>query len=106
MLAGRGHILDDEGMRIGAGGDQDGLDVLVSQQFVIILHHTLDAALVGHSLGHIQADIADRDQIRFGDETAQGCAACTLPMRPVPITAIFTFLVMVTSFRSVLTAYA
>ena len=40
---------------------------VVSQQFVVILHHALDAEFIGHSLGDFQADIADRHQVRFRD---------------------------------------
>ncbi len=68
MLAGLGDVLHDEGVRIGAGGDQDGFDFLVRQQFVVIPDHTLDAEFIGHCLGNLQADVADRHQVRFGDE--------------------------------------
>ena len=40
----------------------------VGQQFVVILHHPLDAKFIRHSLGNFQADIANRDQVGFRDQ--------------------------------------
>ena len=50
--AGFENVLDYEGVSIGAGGDQNGLDIFISKQLVIISHHALDAAFLRNSLRH------------------------------------------------------
>ena len=54
-------------MRVRAGSDQDGFDLGIGQQLVIILHHALDAQFVGDSLRDFQADITNSGQIGFWD---------------------------------------
>jgi len=51
-----------------AGGDQDGFNVFIFQQFVIVLNHMPDSTFVRNSLRHFQADVTNGYQVRLRDE--------------------------------------